>query len=119
MKVSTAYFSRFKKAFLHWQERLGLTHYRVSFTHKFHPDDYAEISIMQLGKCATVLFTTELTGPSADTKLTPEDQAKHEVLHLLLSRLSRLSSLGQARYIEQNDLSEEEEAIVVRLEKIL
>ncbi len=116
MKVSKAYFDRFKKAFTYWQERLGLTQYRVSFTHKYHPDDYAEITIQQLGKCATVLLTTELTGPSADSKLSPEDHAKHEAIHLLLSRLTWL---GMSRYIEQQDLAEEEEAIVVRLEKVL
>ena len=115
-KTSKAYFHRFKKAFLYWQKRLGLTQYRISFTNKYHPDDYAEITIMQLGKCATVLLTTELTGPSADSILNPEDHAKHEAIHLLLSRLTWL---GQSRYIEQNDLSEEEEAVVVRLENVL
>lgn len=115
-KTSKAHFERFKAAFIEWQHKLGLTHYRASYVHKYHPENYAEITVQQLGKCATVLLTTELTGVSADSKLTPEEHAKHEAIHLLLSRLTWL---GQARYIERDDLAEEEEAIVCRLEKVL
>lgn len=115
-KVSKAYFRRFQKAFLYWQERLGLTQYRVSFTHEFDPKHYAEITIQQLDKSVTVLLTTELTGLSADSQESPEDHAKHEAIHLLLSRLE---FLGSCRYIEGTDLKEEAEAIVVTLEKVL
>ena len=115
-KISKVYFNRFKKAFVYWQGRLGLTQYRVSFTHEFDPENYAEITVRQLEKSVTVLLTTELTGLSADSQENPEDHAKHEAIHLLLSRLE---FLGCCRYIEGTDLKEEAEAIVVRLEKVL
>ena len=116
MKTSKAYFNRFKKAFLYWQEKLGLTQYSVSFFHEKLEGEYAKIKIEEMAKIADVFLNTELEGRSLQADEGPEANAKHEVLHLLTHRIVWL---GGARYIENNDLVEEWEAIVVRLEKVL
>lgn len=116
MKVSKAYYNRFKKAFLYWQEKFGLTQYDVAFFHQYVKDSYSQIIIREMGKVADVYLTTELEGNNLKADDGPESHAKHEAIHLLLYRLVWL---GQSRYIENNDLDEEWEALVRRLEKVL
>lgn len=116
MKTSQAYFNKFKKEFLYWQEKLGLTQYSVSFFHEKLEREYAKINIDEMAKVADVFLTTEFGKRSAQADEGPETNAKHEALHLLTHRIHWL---GRTRYIESNDLDEEWEAIVVRLEKVL
>jgi len=116
MKISKAYFNRFKKEFLRWQHLLGLTQYSIAFFHEYFDNEYAHIVIREDGKMADVFLTTKLIGRSLQADTGPESHAKHEAIHLLLHRLHWL---GASRYIETTDLNEEWEAIVVRLEKVL
>ena len=111
MKTTKADFNLFKKAFIAWQYKLGLTQYDAYFEHVFLKGLYAQIYIDQMGKSCTVRLNKE-AGPV----YSPKDHAKHEAIHLLLSRLSWLA---QARYIENHDIEEEEESLVRRLEKVL
>jgi len=113
MKTSKAYYERFKAEFIRWQQLLGLTQYRIVFSHENLPDDCARIRIGQMEKVAQVILSTKLPGTECEG---PESHAKHEAIHLLESRLAWL---GACRYIEKSDLDEECEAIVVRLEKVL
>lgn len=116
MKISKAYFTRFKKAFLYWQNELGLMQYSVRFFQEKLDDEYAKIVIDELHKMADVFLGTELIGRSLEVDEGPEKNAKHEAIHLLTHRLHWL---GASRYIATTDLDEEWEAIVVRLEKVL
>lgn len=116
MKVSKAYFNRFKKAFLYWQREFGLTQYEISFFQKYLKYSYSEIKIKEIGKIADVFLTTKISGLDKEADIGPEENAKHEAIHLLLYRLVWL---GSARYIEQTDINEEWEAIVRRLEKVI
>ena len=116
MKISKAYFERFKKEFLRWQQLLGLTQYNVAFSQEKLDDSYAQIKIQEMDKVADVILTTELGNRSSEADRGPESHAKHEALHLLTHRMHWL---GRTRYIESQDLDEEWEAIVVRLEKVL
>lgn len=116
MKISRAYFNRFKKEFLRWQEKLGLTQYSVAFYHEKLEGKYAQIKIDEMAKIADVFLTTEFGKRSSQADQGPEANARHEALHLLTHRIHWL---GGARYIENNDLDEEWEAIVVRLDKVL
>ena len=112
MKTTVADFKLFKTSFLDWQVRLGLTQYEAYFEHVQLDGKYAEIDINQIGKVVTARLSKEI----GDVLSYPASDAKHEAVHLLLSRLSWL---GQARYIENQDLEEEEEAIVMRLMHVL
>ena len=117
MKTSKAYFEKFKAEFLKWQKELGLTQYRIDFFHeKMDKNHYAEILVYELEKAVRISLNTEISKDSTKVDDGPENHAKHEAIHLLLNRLRWL---GSCRYIESNDLDEEGEAIVVRLEKVL
>ncbi len=109
MKTTAADFKIFKKAFVTWQLRLGLTQYDVYFEHVHLRRKYAELDVNQMGKCVTARLNKD---PGEGHVSDPAADAKHEAVHLLLSRLSWL---GSARYIEDNDIEEEEEAVVMRL----
>jgi len=116
MKVSKAYFERFKKEFLYWQKELGLTQYNVSFFQERLDKEYAKITINEMAKTVDVYLGTELKGRSLKSYEGPESNAKHEAIHMLLHRLI---FLGERRYIGSIDLDEEWESVVVRLEKVL
>lgn len=115
-KISQAYFNRFKKSFVEWQERLGLTQYSVAFFHEKLGNVYAQIKVDEMAKVADVFLNTEIGVRSFEADEGAEANAKHEALHLLTHRFHWL---GRARYIATTDLEEECEAIVVRLEKVL
>jgi hypothetical protein len=116
MKTSKAYFKRFKKAFLYWQEKLGLTQYCVRFFHEKLGDNYAELKVGEQEKAACVYLTTELSGRDVTSDEGPEDHAKHEAIHLLLHRIGWL---GEQRWTASDEIHDEAEAVVVRLEKVL
>ena len=115
-KISKAYFKRFCASFEEWQRKLGLTQYEVRFHHKCEKGYFAQITIQESQKAADVYLMTENEGKSIEIDEGPESHAKHEAIHLLLHRLVWL---GQARYVERDDLDEEWEALVRRLEKVL
>lgn len=115
-KTSKAYFNRFKLSFLEWQKRLGLTQYSIAFFHEKLDREYAKIMVDEMAKVADVFLNTEMSGRTLEVDEGPAANAKHEALHLLTHRFHWL---GRSRYIEMNDLDEEWEAIVVRLEKVL
>lgn len=115
-KVNRAYFKRFKDSFLYWQKKFGLMEYRVYFLQEFLDDNYAEIRTNIEGKLAHVVLNTEWDKDDVATDDGPEDHAKHEAVHLLLARLAWL---GRSRYICDTDINEEDEAVVVRLARIL
>jgi len=114
MKTSEKYFERFKEAFLYWQEKLGLTQYEIFFHHHCEDGFYAEIKVDEKGKAADVFLAAKIKNPKADAG--PKSHAKHEALHLLLHRLGWL---GECRYIDPDQLFDETEGIVRRLEKVL
>ena len=116
MKTSKAYFERFKAEFLKWQKELGLMQYRIDFFHEKLKDSYAQIIVHELDKTARVSLTTDFGKFDATKDTGPESHARHEVLHLLTNRLRWL---GCCRYIGDDDLAEEWEAVVVRLDKVL
>jgi len=87
MRTSKAYFNRFKKEFVRWQQLLGLTQYRIDFFHEKLEHSYAQITVRQLEKAARVSLSTEISEDSAAVDEGPESSARHEVLHLLLDRL--------------------------------
>lgn len=116
MKTSKAYFKRFKKEFLRWRDALGLTQYRIDFFHEKLDCLYAGITVWEKDKTARVSLNTEFSKESFKIDEGPEAHARHEAIHLLIHRLSWL---GGCRYITDDDLWEECEAVVVRLEKVL
>ena len=108
-------FERFKTEFLKWVDRFGLKGYRVNFRHK-KLESFAEIDINETAKATVVSFTTHIDEDCKFEFSTPEANAKHEAIHLLLYRLEYL---GKCRHTQSDEFNEEAEKLVRILEKVL
>jgi hypothetical protein len=116
MKTGKIDFDKFTKAFLSWIDRFGLKGYQIIFHHKKLDHSYAEIKVDHEGKLAEVYFCTEWDDEESDAYKGPNGSAKHEAIHLLLSRLEYIA---RSRFIMVDDIREETESLVRILEKVL
>ncbi len=110
-KTTKAMFNRFKKEFNRLIPILGINGYHYYFFHE-QSENYAEIVVDEPGKAVTVIYGTERKHEGNS----PESDARHEALHVLLHRLAWL---GEQRYIGSSELNHESERLVVVLEKII
>ncbi len=113
-KTSKAFFERFKESFLEWQMKLGLTQYEIDFYLGPLDKNVAELEADEMGKLVSVTLVNRMS--NRDNAKGPDTFAKHEAIHLLQSRFRYLAG---CRYLDSDDLDEEEEAIIRRLEKVL
>lgn len=110
--MTKCHLARFKSQFAEWQNEFSLGEYTVSFKTKKFRDRFAEIEVNADGCIATVYVSEseKWTNSLIDTV------AKHECIHLLLGRLAELAS---SRFINEDELSSEEERVTCILEKLL
>jgi hypothetical protein len=107
-------FNKFQKHFKEYQDKFGLNGYRVYFKQE-QIDGFADIERNQEGMVATVRLNNKLN--KDDKKFcNMHDNAKHEAIHLLLSRISELS---YSRFISKDELYSAEEELVRRLEQLI
>lgn len=109
-------FELFQSEFKKWQQRFGLTGYKVYFKHKSMGNNgFANIIINQGNMVATVTLNKELLAkdkPYKDIKRT----AKHEAIHLLIGRLEQN---GRYRYVSDSEIYEACEELVFKLEDLV
>jgi hypothetical protein len=108
-KTTKADFEKFKKTALKYQQKLGLIEYDIYFVHGSDHQGECDVNIM--GKAATLYL-----GDEVNVVRPVESIAKHEVLHLLLARFE---SLARHRFVNEDDIAEENEALVRKLEKLI
>ncbi len=111
-KTSKRDFDKFKAEFLHWVDEFGLVGYRLIFDHTPTKDSHADIIIDEEGKLAVICLSSILNPDFCGA----EEHAKHEALHLLLSRLEYLGGL---RYARDGEIKEESEKLIRILQKLL
>lgn len=83
------------------------------------PHDYAQLDVNEEGQIAVAYLCNEIDDSvPVDVRAYggPEWHGKHEALHLLSHRLAWLA---QQRYVTEDEISREWEALVRRLEKVL
>lgn len=113
MKQTTkAMFNRFKREFNRLVPILGIIGYKFYFRHEKN-DNYAEVFIHEPGRAVTVIYGL---CPFNIDATTPESNAKHEAIHVLLHRLGWL---GEQRYTGSDEIEHESEKIVVILERLI
>jgi hypothetical protein len=113
MKQTTkAMFNRFKKEFNRLVPILGINGYKFYFFHE-KLDNYAEVHINEPGRCVSIIYGLNPTSCDATT---PEDNAKHEAIHVLIHRLSWL---GEQRFTAPDEINHETEKLVIKLEGII
>lgn len=108
-KTTKADFEKFCKTALKYQQKFGLIEYEIYFVHG--SDHQGECNVDIMGKNATLYLGTEI-----NVARSVESIAKHEVLHLLLARFE---SLARHRFVNEDDIAEENEALVRKLEKLI
>jgi len=113
---SKADFSRFKEKCLEFQKEWGLSDWTLFFEHKQLTDQYANSETFHKGRNAVLRMTLKVE-QSDESNETPERLAKHEMLHVMIADFSFLAT---CRYgVLESDLITSEEALVIRLEKII
>ena len=108
-------FELFQTEFRKWQQRFGLTGYKIYFKHEEIDGAFAKINIDLDSMRATVRLNNKLPDtarPHKDIK----GNAKHEALHLLISRLELN---GKYRYASANEMDESAEDLVHKLEGLI
>ncbi len=113
-RTTRAQFATFRREFLAWQKRLGLLDWKVYFKHEDLEDSFAVIRASD-SHVAVVIMASHLSGEDFGD-FRPRSSARHEALHLLLADMA---SEGRHRYVRSDDFVRTEEAVVLRLEKVL
>ena len=108
-------FELFQSEFKKWQKLLGLTNYKVYFKYEELEETFASISVNLKDMVATVCLNSILPDKDKAHK-DIMGSARHEAIHLLLSKLEREAS---SRFTLEEDIYEEVEGIVHRLEELL
>ncbi len=107
-------FAEFCKYFKEYQKLFGLTGYKIYF--KYEPiDSFAKIIVNHPDMVVTVKLNNKLLDedkPFKDVKCS----AKHEALHLLLSKLEDRATY---RYATKTDIDEAVEELVFKLEDLI
>ncbi len=108
-------FEEFKQEFRRYQKLFGLSDWKVYFSHGGSDEYFAYLEIDCANQVATAYLNTELTGKDRQHK-DVKGNAKHEAIHLLLSRFE---GEARARYTSRSSLVEALEATVHRLEDLI
>jgi len=114
-KTTKEHFELFKKNFIYFQEKFGITQYKVYFFHTEIDNAYAEIFTDEECKVVRVSFGKEWNERKPNKNEIIEN-AKHECIHLLLNRIGWL---GTCRYLDDAEINDELEGLVVKLTKLL
>lgn len=114
MKTTKADFEYFKECCQYYLKKYGITEYTVWIEHEKLSGAVGECSFKSVEKCATLKLNTSWSG--AKTKADIKETAKHEVVHVLLGKLSEY---GRSRYVTPDELTEAIEEVVNRLAVLL
>ena len=107
---------RFYSACAHWVSTLGLTEWRVQF-HEFHEPDEAYARVVPEFESCLCSFGWNTAGSDLGDMKSPEQIAKHEVLHVLLHRL--ICVAAETRKPFGSIVNSEEHCVIQRLLGVL
>ena len=110
MKTTKKHFEIFKEECQKWLDKFELNNWDVFYKADSKKGTVAEIITDLDGYIASILFTPDWND---DMRPCNEDEirlaAKHEVIHLLLGRVS---SIGRTRWVNKDEMNEAEEELV-------
>jgi len=114
-KRTEADFQKFQKVFTKYQHEFGMTGYKVYFKHEPIEDAYASIYVNHDDHVATVRLDSSCL-PEDNKLRNVEASAKHEAIHLLISKLEYLAT---SRYCREDEIYQEVESIAHKLESLI
>jgi hypothetical protein len=118
IKTTKKHFKLFKSEVIRLVNLFGLTDWKISFEHKDLEDDYVRLSWDYSGSVACFFLCTNWDREEA-VPLTNEAIKKialHEVCHLLVAPIT---SLGEARFVNEGEITDENERLARQLTNIL
>lgn len=119
-KTTKKDFELFKDECHKWVDRFELNNYLVRFEHKHKDDANASSNSYSHNYTVTFNLRKEIDYGKFDEELSKEEfikhLAKHEVIHCLLGRIS---TVAESRFLVKDELTEAEEELVIKLEKII
>ena len=109
-------FNLFKKRCQYWIKKLGMNNYGIDIRPDDKPTKTSKACIIVDDEAflASILFAIDNNKKASVADI--EDSAKHEVIHLLLGRMSKL---GTKRFCSNDEIYAAEEEVVQRLLKII
>ena len=115
MKTTKRHFKTFVRCCEYWQERLGFSHYRITYEHVCLENMFARTTTDHGNCVATIEFSRHWDSRTKFGTRAMNRVARHEVCHLLTACL-----LGKAlsRYATREAIMDEGEQIVRRLDSI-
>ena len=119
IKTTDKHFKFFVERCRHYARVFELGDWDISFTHGGENEgSLATTRYAQMDCRATIYLTKEWKFAKEDAPIEGElnQTAKHEMIHLLLGRLV---GNGETRFVSKDDFDESEEALVVKLSKII
>jgi hypothetical protein len=123
IETTEEHFNIFKEEFLKWQNKLGLTEWRVDFAHANSENHYSHLHYRDVsGRFVGANLSKQWPSKEEDEFAREVNEewmrfcGKHEALHLLNIELYMLAL---ARFSSKDRIDAAEESIVRRLEKIL
>jgi hypothetical protein len=115
MKITKKHYELFKKECLLLMDKYQLNDYNVFFELKELENSDARTSSQICGN-VTYALNNEIQPFQYDTNYFIKKLAKHEVIHCLIARFSILAT---SRFVSEEELNDEEEHLVRKLEKLL
>lgn len=116
MKLTTKHFKVFKKECLKWQNRFELHNWELHFRWQDTDKDRAGLTINLDAYIATAFLSRNWDNYDKISKNDIKIVAKHEMIHLLLGRISALVG---ARFLTTDERDEADEETVRKLEFII
>lgn len=116
MKTTKQQFKQFKEECKKWQDKFELNDWKIYYQHVSYDGGYAQIHKNSNNRVATIFFNGELENKEEYNNLNIKEIAKHEMIHLMLARLSEI---GVARFISEDETIEAEEELVQKLINII
>ena len=120
MKTTQKNFYLFKQECQKWIDRFELNNYRVVYEWKDLKKSDASMNSQQSSMNSTIALSKNIGFDGADYNMSQNEfiksLAKHEIIHLLLGRYVWCA---ESRFIITNEISESEEELVRKLEKII
>lgn len=117
MKTTRKDFEKFCKEADVWVKRFQLNDWEIHYVWRDLEDGVgAKTSYDTAAMCAEIALNHKQEAMSRQYEKTPEEYAKHEVIHLLLAPLT---DLAESRFCTQDQLTSVEHALVQKLMKLL
>ena len=115
VKTTKEHFNAFQKECRNLQKKWGLSGWELYFLHIKIDNCYARLSNDLDGRVVRIDFSTEWPEKKITTKEI-KAVARHEMIHLVISRVY---CLGQKRFLMESEMDESCEEAVRILEKII